>query len=569
MTNPLPDAGLGVFLLLRLRQARHQATALRGEGMVKVASIVVSCGCVAVFAFVVALIGFHFLQKQKLPLGGDIIGLLLDMFFFTLSGLLVFSGGLILYGSLYDSQEAAFLLSKPVPDDRVYAHQFVGSLAVSSAAFVLLALPLLLAYGISLGAGWLYYLLMPLFFLLFPLAPASLGGIVCLGLVRWMPNRRKEALIAIIVLVILAGLVWLGAGLWRLRPGANSSDDEALNEVLGHVRFASAKILPSHWTGRGLRHAARGEFEPAFRYLAMLFSAGTAMFCLSAWVASLWYRIGLDRLSQRGRKAFKQRFVWMDKLPGLVPGIGPAERALLLKDFRTFRRDPRQWGQMLVFLVLLGFYFSSLRRMFPGDIGWVFRNGLSLMNLMVVGMLLCASCGRFIFPLISLEGKRVWLLGLTPLPRWAWLRGKMAFSVILCILFALPLLLYSDISLGMPPTLVLLHQFAGLCLAFGLSALSAGLGAVWPNFREKDPSKIAVGYGGTLSLILGLAYLLGLVGLVAAPWHILAGLSGNGQFPWWGWLIISPAALLGAGLAFLAITVPMHLGRLNLQEQEF
>jgi ABC-2 type transport system permease protein len=259
----------------------------------------------------------------------------------------------------------------------------------------------------------------------------------------------------------------------------------------------------------------------------------------------------------------------MDRLPSLVPGIGPAERALLLKDFRTFRRDPRQWGQMLVFLVLLGFYFSSLRRMFPGDIGWVFRNGLSLMNLMVVGMLLCASCGRFIFPLISLEGKRVWLLGLTPLPRWAWLRGKMAFSVILCILFALPLLLYSDISLGMPPTLVLLHQFAGLCLAFGLSALSAGLGAVWPNFREKDPSKIAVGYGGTLSLILGLAYLLGLVGLVAAPWHILAGLGGNGQFPWWGWLIISPAALLGAGLAFLAITVPMHLGRLNLQEQEF
>lgn len=568
MSSDLPDCGLGAFLMLRIRQARHQIADLRGEGWIKVASIAISCSFVAIFAFVVAVSGFHFLGRQKLPLGGDIVGLLLDMFFFTLSGLLVFSGGLVLYGSLYDSQEAAFLLSKPVPDDRVYAHQFIGSLAVSSAAFVLLALPLLLAYGISVRANILYYILLPSYFLFFPLAPAGMGGIICLGLVRWVPHRRKEALAGLIVLLLLGGLVWLGTGLYRLRPGATASDDEALNEVLGHVRFASASMLPSHWMGRGLRHAARGEMEPAFRYLFMLASAGTSVFCLSAWVARQWYRIGLDRLSQRGRKSFRQRFAWMDRLPGVVPCISDAERALLLKDFRTFRRDPRQWGQMLVFLVLLGFYFSSLRRMFPGDIGWVFRNGLSLMNLMVVGMLLCASCGRFIFPLISLEGKRVWLLGLTPLPRWAWLRGKMAFSLIICLLFSVPLLLYSDVSLRMPTELIILHQVAAIGLSLGLSALSAGLGAVWPNFREKDPSKIAVGYGGTLSLIVGLVYLLSLVGLVTVPWHVIAGITNN-QFPLWGWLIVMPGAILGTVLIFLAVTVPIRLGRINLEGQEF
>ena len=159
-----PDAKLGTFLILRIRQARHQLAELHGEGWIKVASIGISCSFVAIFAFVVALAGFHFLGRQKLPLGGDIVGLLLDMFFFALSGLLVFSGGLVLYGSLYDSQEAAFLLSKPVPDDRVYAHQFIGALAVSSAAFALLALPLLLAYGISIKASGLYYLLLPFYF---------------------------------------------------------------------------------------------------------------------------------------------------------------------------------------------------------------------------------------------------------------------------------------------------------------------------------------------------------------------------------------------------------------------
>lgn len=568
MSAELPGSGFGVFLSLRLRQARHQLAGLGGDGWVKVASIAISCGFVAIFAFLVSLAGFHFLGRQKLPLGGDIVGLLLDMFFLALSGLLVMSGGLVLYGSLFDSQEAAFLLSKPVPDDRVYAHQFMGALVVSSAAFVLLALPLLLAYGISAGAGVLYYMVMPIYFVLFPLAPASLGGAICLGVVRWMPSRRKEVLALLIAIAVIGALGWIGSGLYRLRPGAAANADEAINDVLGHVRFASATLLPSHWVGRGLRHAARGEVEPAIRYLLMTASVGSGAFCISAWLARHWYRLGLDRLSRRGRKAFRQRFPWLDFLPGLVPGIGDGERALLLKDFRTFRRDPRQWGQMLVFLVLLAFYFSSLRRMFPGDIGWVFRNGLSLMNLMVVGMLLCASCGRFVFPLISLEGKRVWLLGLTPIPRRAWLRGKMAFSLVLCLGFSVPLLLYSDVSLRMPPELIVLHQVAAVALSLGLSSLSAGLGAVWPNFREKDPSRIAVGYGGTLSLVIGLAFLLGLVGLVAVPWHLIAGITNN-NVPGWGWFAIFFGVAMGMVLAFLAVTVPIRLGALNLDRQEF
>ena len=34
--------------------------------------------------------------------------------------------------------------------------------------------------------------------------------------------------------------------------------------------------------------------------------------------------------------------------------------------------------------------------------------------------------------------------------------------------------------------------------AFTLNALAVGLGAVYPNFREDNPSKIVSGFGGTL-----------------------------------------------------------------------
>ena len=40
-----------------------------------------------------------------------------------------------------------------------------------------------------------------------------------------------------------------------------------------------------------------------------------------------------------------------------------------------------------------------------------------------------------------------------------------------------------------------------------------------PNFRETDPSKIAVGFGGTLNLVAGLLFLLGDPGADGRPWH--------------------------------------------------
>ena len=42
---------------------------------------------------------------------------------------------------------------------------------------------------------------------------------------------------------------------------------------------------------------------------------------------------------------------------------------------------------------------------------------------------MCAYLGRFIYPLISLEGRKFWILGLLPLKREQILWGKFAFAV--------------------------------------------------------------------------------------------------------------------------------------------
>ena len=89
------------------------------------------------------------------------------------------------------------------------------------------------------------------------------------------------------------------------------------------------------------------------------------------------------------------------------------------------------------------------------------------------------------------------------------------------------LVVLSDLMLGVWWGVLLLHVLTVAVLAIGLSGLSVGLSACLPNFRESDPSKIAVGFGGTLSLMAGLLFLAVTVALMAVPWHVHAAIQAS------------------------------------------
>ncbi len=101
-------------------------------------------------------------------------------------------------------------------------------------------------------------------------------------------------------------------------------------------------------------------------------------------------------------------------LAWLLRPLPTAVRLMMVKDLRLFRRDPLQWSQILIFAGFLVVYFFNIRRFTyesPSDyIGWV--NMVSFLNLSVVGLLLSTFTTRFVFPMISLEGRRFWILGL-------------------------------------------------------------------------------------------------------------------------------------------------------------
>ena len=122
--------------------------------------------------------------------------------------------------------------------------------------------------------------------------------------------------------------------------------------------------------------------------------------------------------------------------------------------------------------------------------------------------------------MISLEGRRFWVLGTAPIKRDLVLWGKFWFACVGAIPPCSLLVLASDISLKIAtrlPLVAVIHQVTVWMLCIGLAALAVGLGARLPNLREPSPSKIAAGFGGTLNLVLSALYIMSVVLLTAVP----------------------------------------------------
>jgi ABC-2 type transport system permease protein len=483
--------------------------------------------------------------------------------------MLIFSTGIILYASLFTSPEARFLLCSPARADHIFATKFQSAVAFSSWGFVILGVPVFVGYGLVSGVPWYFYALLPLYLLGYVLLPGSVSAAGCLILVRYMPRNRRQFL-ALLGLAVAAAVLFWG---YRIALGFKRSvatSGRELDDLIGQFDLLRSSAAPSHWMTRGLMAAARGDWSGTLVPLAQVWSNGLLMFLLAAWVAGRVYRAAYDRLSAFGRAKKVYGTSPLDRLmEALVFYLEPRTRVLVVKDFRTFRRDPTQWALLLIFGLLMLLGASNFRQYYAADLAVMDKYAISLMNLSGTAILLCAGLSRFVFPLISLEGRKFWILGLTPVSRDQILRGKFAFAATGSLVVAEGLILVSDALLGLPWEGLLLHAAAVAVIALGLSALNVGLGAYLPTFRETDPSKIVVGFGGTVNMVVGLGFLVAVIGAMVVPFHVeqLARRSTGGASAVNPWVYAGIPVALAVGA--LATVLPLRAGARSLREMEF
>jgi ABC-2 type transport system permease protein len=529
--------------------------------------------CSAIFwlgLFGLFLAGFEFMGLKDSLFNG-IFEYLFSMFFLSILVMLLFSTGIITYTALFHSREGTFLLTTPATTDRIFAYKFAEAVGLSSWGFFLLGSPLMVAFGLTKGSPAAFYAMFLVYLVSFVLLAGSLGAIAAILVANIFPRRQKLVL-GLSVVGTLALMVALGVRLWSAPGDALSSD--WLTSVQDRLAFCQNPLWPSRWISAGLIAAAAGNWSRAGYYLMVLSAHGGLAYLAAATMARDLYLRGYSRV--QGNRSARRRvgMYWFDAFFHRVFFILPRPvRLLILKDLRTFRRDPAQWSQFLIFFGLLGFYFLNIPRLGYAVQSPSWRNLVSFLNLSVTALILSTFTSRFIFPLLSLEGRNFWVLGLFPLRREQILWGKFVFSIGIALLPTELLVCTSDLMLGMGPLMIGLHAAMVAVLCMGLSGISVGLGARLPNLRESDPSKIAVGFGGTLNLLVSLVFIFAIVTALAVPCHLyFLGQEhpeaqyalAHGAFHFW----LTIATLVSLIIGAVGTVLPLRIGIKAFQRME-
>jgi ABC-2 type transport system permease protein len=202
---------------------------------------------------------------------------------------------------------------------------------------------------------------------------------------------------------------------------------------------------------------------------------------------------------------------------GWLLRFSPPNAALVLKDARLFWRDPAQWIQFMIFFGLLCIYVMNLHTVALNFQSPYWETIISYLNLLASALTLSTLTTRFVFPQFSLEGRRLWILGLAPLGLKNVLLQKFWMSCAGSIGITVGLMIVSSLMLRLPWSQVAFFALAIGIMSVTLSGLAVGLGALFPNFKEDNPSKIVSGFGGTLCLVTSFIYITLVVALAAMP----------------------------------------------------
>ncbi len=562
-SSPSPHAGsarLPTLLANRLRIGLRRVASIRDESKLKVAFVALGASLLWLGLFLTALLLLRalgnmldsFASGAGPALADLLIARLVAAATLALLFLLLVSNLVIAHANLFRSDEMRFLLSKPITAETLLLLCFGEGLVMSSWASAYLASPAVLAYGLVREAPWFYYPIAALLGLAFALLPAALGVLAVVVGARVVDRlgRRPGITLAVGTLIVVVAAV-RRAVVW---PSLEQLDPQ---RVIAMLSISSHPLGPNTWFADGLMAAADGRFgDTVFAIVQLLANAALVLWlaCLAArgWLLSVLTSAqgGGRRTRNRGVLAGLDR--WLSPLPQ------PA-RALIVKDIRLFWRDPAQWIQFAVFFGLLALYAGNLSASSATLATPAMRSWIAALNVAVCLLVLATLTTRFVFPLISLEGRRWWLLGLSPVSLGTVLRLKLALAATTTAAITVGLALLSAHRLGLAPAAAVVTVSSVLVATIALSGLAIGLGGLYPNFEEDQPAKIVSGLGGTLSFLLSMVY-------VTAVVACLALILRSGQPT--PLLLAGVTATIG-GLSALTCWLPMRLGRRHLERLGF
>lgn len=390
--------------------------------------------------------------------------------------------------AFYFSRDLEFLVSLPARPYEVIAAKFGVIMVNEYLTAVLVVVPAFVVYGARAGGPPAYWALAALVFLLLPVIPLALSGLLVMGMMRLVNvSRKKDFFILVGSLALLAGTLFLQLGL-----AGNRSPEDLLKFFTasdGLARLVGEKFPPCIWASRLL---AAGFSARGLGYLALFVGASAVVLLLLLWGAEkLFYRglIGLAEMSVRRRKLSPAA------LAARLANRRGAWRAILLREWKLMNRTPIFLLNGILSVVLVPVMLFIMVRSSAGStsvallqfLGAGDRTGTALF--VAAFFVACGCLNGTASSTFSREGRNFWISKVIPVAPGRQVMGKFLHSYLVAVLGTLGGILAARLALGLGWGIVLPAALLSLPAGALLTALNMAVDLARPLLNWTSPQR--------------------------------------------------------------------------------
>lgn len=414
---------------------------------------------------------------------------------------LSYSSILTALSSIYRSDDVRLLMVAPISHTIMLFHKFTDVTIRSGTTVVLLALPPMLAIGLTIHPNVFFYPAYVFALLSITISATCIGTVFAMTLMMFFPEKRLHQSLAIIGLCIAAllitGLRFLHLeNLWGNQPLESPvmlylSDEQSSVLTYSPGTLFSETVLRYLWNQEG-----------ASLWLVGSLVWGISILFLSLWLGSKLFFRSWNKSQEQCDPEIRNRWNRYRTIAKILP-FSQSFNAFIMKDWLLMKRDPSIWTQLFMMVPLAGIYLFNLTFL-PLETE-EFKRFFAIANVGLIGLIVAAVSARFLFPAASREGKSVWIPVTSPISTTTFLFQKLLFSTPPIILLSIVLLYASCWILRVPEELYSWSLWYGTALSIFLCVQSILLGFCFPTFEYRNLIEVSLGVGSFLYMILAMA----------------------------------------------------------------
>ena len=458
---------IGLFRQVRVKTFWRSISQASGARKFQIFSLMPFGLMVCLFAFFSSYFVFGSISAE----GGRLA--LAGMFTFTV---LVLTGlGSALY-TMYLSKDLQLLLTLPIQEQTVFAYKFWEVYATSSGLYLVVGFPVLVAYGLAIGASLLFYPVALVVSTLVLVVPVSACLLLIMPLMCLLPASRAKEIAA--ALGALVGVV-----AWVSFYVANPPGDYDTN--LPSARLLSdiplLHLPPGTWAANAATGAANLDFLLLMTGLLPLAGLSCGLYVLCLTVARRAYATGWARTAESSGRVRSSG--WASVVFALLPR---AVKAVVVKDLVSLPRDPRRLVGV-VSAAIIGLMYVVFSSSFFGEgSGWL----AAVTPYLIASGVAATAPSWGSLQAVGGEGRAYWVFIASPLGPGRLLLAKWIGTLVIgSVVSFLGVLICSFMPGVFNVPGILVGLVFGPVAAAVAGLYTVGIAAIYPRFDWENPNQ--------------------------------------------------------------------------------